>query len=131
MKEYEDIINMPHHVSKRHKPMPVSDRAAQFAPFAALTGHEEAIKETERLTENEAELDEYVIEDIDRRLRRIKDNIENNPYAEIVYFSPDKVKSGGKYVRYSGNIKKFNEADKTIVFADGYKVCIDAIVEID
>lgn len=129
MEGYEDIINMPHHVSKKHRPMSRSDRAAQFAPFAALTGHDEAIKETARLTENEIELDDYVKEDIDRRLRFLRDNIEKRPFADIVYFCPDKVKMGGRYIQYSGNVIKINETDNTIVFEDGYVISIDAIVE--
>lgn len=97
---YDDIINLPHHVSDRYPHMPMYDRAAQFAPFAALTGHEEAINETSRYTEEQKE-------NIDRELQELRDRgTECN--VRIVYFKPDELKKGGTYVEFRGAIKKIN-----------------------
>lgn len=104
---YDDIINLPHHVSDRYPHMPMYDRAAQFAPFAALTGHEEAINETSRYTEERIELTEEQKENIDRELQELRDRgAECN--VRIVYFEPDELKKGGTYVEFRGVVKKIN-----------------------
>ncbi len=104
---YDDIINLPHHVSDRYPHMPMYYRAAQFAPFAALTGHEEAINETSRYTEERIELTEEQKENIDRELQELRDRgTECN--VRIVYFEPDVLKKGGTYVEFRGVVKKIN-----------------------
>lgn len=104
---YDDIINLPHHVSDRYPHMSMYDRAAQFAPFAALTGHEEAINETSRYTEERIELTEEQKENIDRELQELRDRgAECN--VRIVYFEPDVLKKGGTYVEFRGVVKKIN-----------------------
>ena len=97
MGKYDDIINLPHPEPKKHPRMSMENRAAQFSPFAALTGHNEAIKETERLTDSKVELDQDAIEEINRKLMWIKDNIQSSPQATVTYFVPDSKKVGGKY----------------------------------
>ena len=104
---YDDIINLPHHVSDRYPHMTMYDRAAQFAPFAALTGHEEAINETSRYTEERIELTEEQKENIDRELQELRDRgTECN--VRIVYFEPDELKKGVTYVEFRGVVKKIN-----------------------
>ena len=103
---YEDIINLPHPVSKNHPQMPLRDRAAQFAPFAALTGHDAAIKETARLTDERLELSEEVIAQLNEKINIIRNNIGIEQNVSITYFIPDAKKSGGSYVMCSGIVKK-------------------------
>lgn len=116
MSKYDDIINLPHHVSPTRKPMPMEVRAAQFAPFAALNGHEDAINETARLTDARTELspDEQKQLSLTLSLALAKD-------AEVLvtYFLPDPFKSGGRYVQRRGRIKKLNEYDHTLRMQDG------------
>ena len=95
---YDDIINLPHHVSDKHPQMTMHDRAAQFSPFAALTGHNDAIKETARLTDRRIELSEEVKEELSRKLLYIAENISDKPVVTISYFVEDKLKQGGEYV---------------------------------
>ena len=99
---YEDIINLPHPVSKNHPQMPLRDRAAQFAPFAALTGHDAAIKETARLTDERLELSEEVIAQLNEKINIIRNNIGIEQNVSITYFIPDAKKAGGSYVVCSG-----------------------------
>ena len=127
--KYEDIIYLPHPVSKRHKPMPVEDRAAQFAPFAALTGHQAAIEETARITDERVELDEEVKEHLNLQPQELR----KNPWRKIriVYYVPDGRKSGGSYVTKTGLVKKINEYQKTLVLEDGSRIPLDDISEIE
>lgn len=117
--KYDDIIDLPHHVSTRHPQMPLADRAAQFSPFAALTGHDAAIRETARLTDTFVELDEGRKEELDRQLRRIKEALPQEPEIEVTYFQPDLRKSGGKYVTVRGRVKKVDEYKRQVLFTDG------------
>ena len=127
---YDDIINLPHHVSKKHPQMPLSNRAAQFSPFAALTGHEDAINETARLTESFIELDENRKEQLDEQLQLIRENLERKPECEITYFQPDEVKDGGAYVTVHGRVKKIDEHGRRIIFTDGTVLPIKHIFSI-
>ena len=102
---YEDIINLPHPVSKNHPQMSLRDRAAQFAPFAALTGHDAAIKEAVRLTDERLELSEEVIAQLNEKINIIRNNIGIEQNVSITYFVPDAKKAGGSYVTYSGTQK--------------------------
>ena len=116
-RKYDDIIHLPHHVSKTRPQMAVSDRAAQFSPFAALTGHDAAIKETARLTEKRVELDEYIKEAINRKLQIIVDRIKEHPEIVVTYFKPDEKKDGGAYVTAAGMAKKIDQYQRVVIMA--------------
>ena len=128
---YEDIIELPHHRSKTRVPMSISERSAQFSPFSALTGHNTAIKETERLTESRKELSESEIDILNIKLLEILSKIEEKQWITITYFTPDNIKSGGKYVTKNGYIKKYNEYEHYIVLDNNIKIYIDDIIYID
>ncbi len=128
--KYDDIINLPHHVSKIHIQMPVGNRAAQFAPFAALTGHGEAIRETARLTEDKIEPDEYEREILDRKLSVLRKHIGEKCVIRITHFQPDMKKQGGKYIMTVGSVKRIDEFRKCIVMADGTEILTDNILDI-
>ncbi len=128
---YDDIIHLPHHVSTAHPPMPVRDRAAQFAPFAALTGHGAAIKETARLTEERIELDESCKMVIDGKLQIIKENLASRPAIMVTYFKPDMKKQGGAYVTRQGSVKKIDEYARLLIMSDGEKIPLEEIVGIE
>ena len=130
MTNYEDIIHLPHHCSKKHAPMPLADRAAQFSPFAALTGHEAAIKETARLTDRKIELDEYEIAVLDEKLQKIKEQLKAYPEVTITYFQPDMRKEGGEYVTITQRVKKIDEYAKAMIMEDSTRILIEEIVEI-
>ncbi len=128
--KYEDIIDRPHHISTTRAQMPVSDRAAQFSPFAALTGYDDAVKETARLTEEWVELDEGSKELLNGRLQEMKEHLKEQPEVTVTYFRPDEQKSGGAYVTITGNVKKINEYERLIIFTDGSFIPIDRIYDI-
>lgn len=119
MHRYDDIIDLPHHVSKVHPQMSLSDRAAQFAPFAALTGHHEAVEETARLTDEKAELDEDIKITLDQQLKEIQKHPGKSSPVSITYFVPDPNKMGGSYVTVSGCVKKIDEYEKYVLLTDG------------
>ena len=129
-KKYDDIINLPHHVSTSHRRMSLLDRAAQFAPFAALAGYEEAVKETRRLTNKKRELDDSEKEKLDDRLQIIKDSLEIHPIVEITFFVPDERKSGGAYITVSGYVKKLNTYSSTLIMGDDTQIPINEIMNI-
>ena len=128
--DYRDIMDMPHHVSQSRPHMPMRNRAAQFAPFAALTGYEEAVRETARLTESKAELCEDDAEELNKKIRLIGERIAAEPYCEVTYFVPDQRKSGGEYITVSGNVRFIEEATRQMIFCDGLRIPIDDIVKI-
>lgn len=130
MNPYDDIINLPHHTSPTRRRMPLYDRAAQFSPFAALTGYDAAITETARLTDKKIELDEYEKADLSERLCMIQDLKDERPEVSITYFIPDKKKSGGEYITVTGRVKKIDEHGRTVVMQDATKIPIDDILEI-
>ena len=127
---YNDIINLPHHVSTKHPRMKMVDRAAQFSPFAALTGHGAAVSETERLTEKFAEPDEYEKSIINEKLRFLAELVSQRPVAEIVYFEPDKRKDGGEYVTVTGEVKKIDSVGQSVLMADGQRISAEFISDI-
>lgn len=131
MGNYDDIINLPHPISTKHPRMSLEDRAAQFSPFAALTGHEAAIAETARLTDTRPELDESRKMELNDRLQIILAHISLKPETVITYFVPDTQKAGGSYHHVSGTIKKLNEAAQTIVMENGTSIPINDILEIE
>ncbi len=131
MGRYDDIINLPHYVSEDRAHMPRSARAAQFAPFAALTGYDDEIKETARLTDCRAELDEYVIAELNGKLVKIKDRVEERPEIEVTYFVADGKKSGGKYLTLKVNVIKIDEYRRCVVADGGIEIPIDDIYGIN
>lgn len=127
---YDDIINLPHHISKKRRLMPRETRAAQFAPFAALTGYESDVNEAARYTHEKQEPGEYETEQLNRRINEIRENIRENPEVIITYFKPDIKKSGGEYVNICGRVKKIDDYNREIVFTNGASVLLDSISEI-
>ena len=127
---YDDIINLPHPVSKNHPQMPFRDRAAQFAPFAALTGHDAAIKETARLTDERLELSEEVIAQLNEKINIIRNNIGIEQNVSITYFIRDAKKNGGSYVMCSGVVKKVDEYERAIIMTDQTVIPIEQISDI-
>lgn len=130
MNKYKDIINLPHHVSKNHPRMSLNNRSAQFAPFSALTGYSEKIKETARITDKKIELDEGLKTVINNRLQIIKENIKSMPQVTITYFIKDQRKSGGSYKTIITNIKKIDEVNKIFILTNNEKIQIDDIINI-
>ena len=130
MSRYDDIINLLHHVSTNHPRMSMHDRAAQFAPFAALVGYDDAVAETARLTESRPELDEQEQRKLNARLCALADHIQNQPEVRIRYFVPDERKSGGAIVEICGTVKKLVAGDGTIVMADGTVIPISDVIEL-
>ena len=133
MKEdnYEDIINLPHHTSKKHPRMSLEARSAQFAPFAALTGYDEVLIETARLTNERIEIDETIKVIIDTKLQIIKEHIKEMPLITFMYFVPDTKKDGGKYVTITGNVKKIEEYRNVLVLDNKIEIPIDEIIDIN
>ena len=128
---YDDIINLPHHVSKKHTQMSLIDRAAQFSAFAALTGYGDEVEETARLTDVQADLDEEVKAELNRKLRVLAEHSADKPSVTITYFVPDTKKSGGKYVSVKGDMKRLDEYERTLIMTDETIIPIDRITEID
>lgn len=130
-RRYDDIIHLPHHVSAAHPQMARSDRAAQFAPFAALTGHEAAIKETARLTDEKITLDENARALLDEKLRMVQEMPEDRREITVTYFLPDKKKTGGHYISATGKVKKIDGYGQSLVMTDGSRIPLDDIIEIE
>ncbi len=128
--KYDDIINMPHHRSEKHPHMSMINRAAQFSPFAALTGHDAAIKETARLTDERIELDESAKAIIDERLQYIEENIMSAPTVKITYFEPDERKSGGEYITETSTVNKIDRYAACLIMQNGRMIPINEITEI-
>ena len=127
---YDEIINLPHHVSKTRPQMSLSDRAAQFAPFAALTGYDSAIKETGRLTDERIELDEEALAALDRKYQLLMDALDDAPEVTIIYFQPDERKAGGQYVSATGTVKKVDTFGRRILLQDGTRIPLDSVYDL-
>lgn len=130
-KTYDDIIHLPHHVSTAHPHMAAIDRAAQFSPFAALTGYDAAIKETSRLTDKRVELDESIKDALSNNLQMIADRLKEHPEIAITYFQPDGKKNGGAYVTVINTVKKIDVYERIVVMTDGIVIPVDEIISID
>ena len=130
MGKYDDIINLPHHVSATRPHMPIIDRAAQFQPFAALSGYGDAVRETARLTDEKIELTEDEKALLDARLQRLADEISSQPEVTLTYFQPDKKKTGGAYVCVTGQLKKIDDLEGALILLDGKRVLIEDILTI-
>ncbi|MCI8423344.1 MAG: YolD-like family protein [Lawsonibacter sp.] len=128
--KYDDIIDLPHHVSATYSHMSMSDRAAQFQPFRALTGYEDTIQETARLTDKKIELTEEQKAILDSRLQELADRIRNHPRAAITYFQPDKKKNGGAYICITGQLKKMDVYAGVLILVDGKRISIDDILNL-
>lgn len=131
MGNYGDIINLPHHVSKTRPQMSMLDRAAQFSPFAALTGYDAAIKETGRLTDEKIELDEETKAALDMKQAYLVEMIDEQPEITIIYFLPDARKAGGAYVTVTGNLKRFDEYERLLILTNGKKIPMEDIADIE
>ena len=130
MGEYDDIIGLPHHVSSTRPHMPMLDRAAQFQPFRALTGYEDAVQETARYTDEKVELTEDEKALLDMELQRLSDDIASRPQVTLTCFRPDKKKSGGAYVTTTGRLKKIDDIEGALILASGERIVIEDIIEI-
>lgn len=128
---YADIINLPHHELKTRQRMPIINRAASFSPFAALTGYDDAVKETARLTSEQIELDEGAKEILNDKLRIAADKADQEPEIKVTYFLPDKKKDGGAYITIKAVIKRIDEYERLVVFTDKSTIPIDDIYEIE
>jgi len=126
---YDDIISLPHHVSERHPHLAPNERAAQFSPFAALTGYDNAIKETARLTTEKAILGEDAKEELDRKLQSLTARLEMEPNVSVTFFKPDEKKDGGRYMTKAGRIQKINE-EKRLLVVDGMQIPFDEIMNV-
>lgn len=128
---YKDILNLPHPTSKTRPRMTIYNRAAQFSPFAALTGYEEAVKETARYTSSKAELSEYQIEIINHKLNIALEQKSLNPVLDITFFKPDTRKQGGEYITVSGVIRKIDEITHDVILKDGFRIPVNLIYDIN
>ena len=127
MTAYADIIDLPHHVSRNHPQMPLRDRAAQFAPFAALTGYEAVVGETARLTAVKREPDAQEAEELNRQLAAVIEHLSERPEVTVEYFVPDERKSGGAYVTVTGRLRHVSLPEKVLVMEDGTVIPMDDI----
>lgn len=127
---YEDIVNLSPHISKKHPQPSMMDRAARFAPFAAITGYEEMVLEEARVTEARIDLDEGALALLNEKLNMIQEFLDEEPEVTITYFEPDKKKSGGAYVNITGIVKRIDEYEHFVIMTDGKKIRIEDIYAI-
>lgn len=128
---YADIINLPHHELTTRQRMPLINRAASFAPFAALTGYDEAVKETARLTDARIELDDSTKLVLSDKLQLAMEMAYQEPTITVTYFVPDQKKAGGAYVDYTGIIKRIDEYERKVIFVDKTSIPINDIYAIE
>ena len=129
--KYDDIINLPHPTSQNHPRMSLHDRAAQFSPFAALTGYHAAIKETGRLTDQRIELDESEIARVDAELQHLQELLPDRPTVSITYFVPDEKKAGGSYRTVSGEVKRIDVVAGVIQMTDRREIPIKDVFSVE
>lgn len=129
--KYDDILRLPHHVSASRKPMAITARAAQFAPFAALSGYDAEVQEAGRLTDRPIEPDEYEKEAMNARLRLLARHFREEWVVSLVFFQPDERKAGGAYVTRTGTVKKFREAERILILTDGTVIPLDDLIALD
>ena len=128
---YDDIIDLPHHISPTRNRMSMIDRAAQFSPFAALTGYDAAIQEAGRLTDHRIDFDVDGKQMLNEKLRSLAERIHEQPEVRITYFIPDERKSGGAYVDVVGKVRKINSNEKTLHLTDGTAIDFECIYDLD
>ena len=131
MSRYHDIMNLPPPKSRKRPPMSLSNRAAQFAPFSALTGHKEIIKETARRTEEKIELEEDAIRQLNEKMMMIHENFPNRPKIIITYFLPDDKKEGGSYITEKKIVKRVDQVHGLLLMVDGEGIPVDDIFRIE
>lgn len=129
--KYDDIIHLDRPISKKYPPMKSIDRAAQFSPFAALTGHGAAVEETARQTDERIDLDQYMKDALSYKLQIIEERLRDYPEIQITYFQPDTRKSGGSYKTIRGTVRKIDYYDRLLFMTDGNIIPIDEIIQID
>ena len=129
--KYDDMLRLPHHVSASRKPMAITARAAQFAPFAALSGYDAEVQEAGRLTDRPIEPDEYEKEAINARLQLLARHLREKWVVSLVFFQPDERKAGGAYVTRTGTVKKFREAERILILTDGTVIPLDDLIALD
>ena len=128
---YDDMLDMSHHISRTHPQMPPENRAAQFAPFAALTGYGDEVKETARLTDQKLELDDDQKLVLNGKLQMLLDGIDARTEAAITYFQPDAKKAGGAYITAKGCVKKVDVYERRIVMTSDLAIPVDDVIAID
>ncbi|MBQ8780427.1 MAG: hypothetical protein IJZ72_01945 [Oscillospiraceae bacterium] len=131
MGRYDNIINLPHHVSDKRSRMSQRDRAAQFSPFAALTGYDDKIDETARLTDEKAELTEDMKAELDYKTSLLLENINEMVCVKVVYFTPDSDKQGGAYQIKQGTLRRIDTVSMEFIFTDGFTVKTEDIYSIE
>lgn len=129
--KYDDIINLPHHVSTKRPQMSMIDRAAQFSPFAALTGYDAAIKETGRLTDERIDMDESSLERLNRKFQLLVERMDEQPEVTFTYFKPDDLKAGGAYVTVTGSVKKVDFYERILILRNGVNIPMDEVYTIE
>ncbi len=127
---YDDIIHLPHHVSKTRPQMSMHDRAAQFSAFAALVGFDAIIEETKRFTNSKVELSDYETEIINEKLMILSDNLSLHPSVTVRFFLPDERKDGGEYITFRGTVKKIDPIGQVMIFMDGSKIPLENIYSV-
>ena len=127
---YDDMIDLPHHVSSKRPQMSLYDRAAQFSAFKALAGYEDCVTEAARLTGERIELDDASLSLLNGKMQILQDEIKSRPNITVTYFVPDKKKAGGEYVSVSGSIKRIDEVERTIIFSDGKTIQVDDVIDL-
>ena len=130
-RKYAGIMNLPHHVSQTRPQMPMRDRAAQFSPFAALTGYDAAIRETARLTQARIELDEGALDALNAQYQLLQKSLHEKPAAAITYFRPDDRKDGGAYCTVTGTVRKMDDTNRLIFMQDGARIPMDDVIKIE
>ena len=129
--KYDNILRLPHPTSAKHPRMPVSERAAIFSPFAALSGHGAAIAETARLTDRRVELDEDTRAELDRRQAVLLEHIAEQPEVTVTWFQPDERKDGGAYLTVTGRLKKIDEVERTLNLQDGTAIPLENVIDLE
>ena len=127
--KYDEMLDLPHHTSPRHPRMSLRDRAAQFAPFSALTGYDDVIDETARLTDGKIELSEDARALLDVKQRLLQRRIAERPRVTVVHFVADQRKTGGAYRSFTGNLIRMDETSREMVFADGTRIKTSDVIE--
>ena len=128
---YDDLLHLPHPTSAKHPRMPLADRAAIFSPFAALSGHGDAIRETARLTERRMELDEDAKAELDRRQAVLLEHLGEQPEVTVTWFRPDERKEGGAYLTTTGRLKKIDALGRRLVLLDGTAIPLEDVADLE
>ena len=129
--EYRDIYNRPHHVSSKRPQMSRLNRAAQFSPFAALTGYDDLVAESARVTDEKHELGEFELEQLNSRIQYLRDHLSEEPEVNITYFQADERKAGGSYIVFTGTVKKIDEYSKSLLLSNGKTILFEDIGSIE